>query len=218
MRRPDWRGGILRFMAPPRIEIVGGVYHINAKAVQGTKLFVDDEDRAAFLELVAHEIRHSHWQLLSYSLLTTHYHLLIRLQEPTLSSGFRRLMSRWARRYNRRHSRAGALWQRRFFDAYVVDDSHLYESIRYIARNAVRAGMCSRPEDWPWCNYGSAIGVSPPDPLVDETALLGLFGTPPAEARKRLKAFVDEPDPRKRRGLTSVRPASDHIVTASLNA
>lgn len=203
-------------MAPPRIEIVGGLYHINAKAVHGTKLFVDDEDRVSFLELVAHETRQSDWQLLSYSLLTTHYHLLICLKDLTLSSGFRRLMSRWARRYNRRHNREGALWQRRFFDAHVLDDSHLYESIRYIARNAVRAGMCSRPEDWPWCNYGSAIGVCAPDPLVDEKALLGLFGTRTAEARKRLKAFVDEPDPRKRRGLTFVRPASDLIVAASL--
>ncbi len=125
-------------------------------------------------------------------------------------------MSQCSRRYNRRHGRAGALWQRRFFDAHVLTDSHLYESIRYIALNAVRAGLCTEPEDWPWCNYGSAIGVCAPDPLVDEGALLGLFGTRPAEARKQLKAFVDEPDSRKRLGLTLVRPASDPILAASL--
>ena len=41
--RPDRRHP--RSMAPPRIEIVGQTYHVTAKAVHGTRLFVDDEDR-----------------------------------------------------------------------------------------------------------------------------------------------------------------------------
>lgn len=191
-------------MAPPRIEIENAIYHVNAKAVQGTKLFVDDADRLMFLDLLAREARASEWQLLSYSLMTTHYHLLVRIKELTLSSGFQRLGSTYARRYNERHERRGALWQRRFFDAMVESDSHLYEVIRYIARNAPKANACLRPEDWPWCNYGAAIGAFPADQLVDERALLGLFGTSPVAARRRLKAFVEETDPRVRRGQTRV--------------
>jgi REP element-mobilizing transposase RayT len=171
--------------------------------VHGAKAYVDDVDRLAFLDRVGSEIKRSKWELLMYSLLTNHYHQLIRLRDLTLSSGFQRLNSSYARYYNQRHGRRGALWQARFFDHMIEDDNHLLEAIRYIARNAPRANACRLPEEWPWCNYGAAIGVYPPDPLVDEQALLGLFGPSPREARRRLRAFVEEPDPRKRRGLTS---------------
>ena len=42
-----------RCMAPPRIEKVDMTYHVNDKAVDGTKLFRDDVDRESFLSLLA---------------------------------------------------------------------------------------------------------------------------------------------------------------------
>jgi putative transposase len=191
-------------MAPPRIEIAGCMYHVNAKAVQGTNLFRDDVDRLDFLARLAKEARASDWTLLAYSLMSTHYHVLLRINKLTLSSGFRRLNGDYSKNYNRRHDRRGALLQRRFFDSQIESDSHLLEVVRYIARNATRANLVESPEEWAWCSYGSAIGLESRDPIVDEEAILGLFGTSPALARKRLRAFVDEPDPRRRRGLTSV--------------
>ena len=191
-------------MAPPRIEVAGGLYHVNGKAVHGAGLFRDDVDRLVFLDRLRDQARLSEWTVLSYSLMTTHYHLLLKLHKPTLSSGFRRLNSLYAKDYNRRHARRGALWQRRFYDSLIESDEHLLEAIRYIARNATRANAVNRPEEWPWCSYGSALGLLPKDPIVDEDELLALFGARPDTARAQLRAFVEEPDPRRRRGLTPV--------------
>src|SRR4051812_4465851 len=118
------------------------------------------------------------------------------------------------RSYNRRHGRRGALWQRRFHDSIVEAEPHLYESIRYVALNPPRANMCARPEDWPWASYGAAIGVVPADPIVDEAELLCLFGTCPDDARKTLKAMVEERDPRIRVGQTRVRLTSDQALSS----
>jgi REP element-mobilizing transposase RayT len=196
-------------MAPPRIEIAGAVYHVNSKSVHGASLFADESDRALFLRLLNTEAHQSEWCVFAYSLMTNHFHLLLRLEKPTLSSGFQRLNSRYARLYNRRHGRRGALWQRRFFDSMVETEGHFYEAIRYIALNAPRAQLCERPEEWPWSGYGSALGVYPRDPLVNETELLGLFAPDPDEARRRLRSFVEEADPRARFGQTPVRLLSD---------
>jgi putative transposase len=136
--------------------------------------------------------------------MTTHYHLLLRLRELTLSSGFHRMNSLYARRYNRRYGRTGAVWQRRFFDEIVETDNHLYETIRYVALNPVRAHMCPTPEDWPWSNYASSIGVAAPDLVVDDAELTRLFGARPQEARRALRALVEEVDPRVRRSQTRV--------------
>jgi len=196
-------------MAPPRIEIVGVIYHVNGKAVHGVKLFVDESDRLLFLRLLRVQARKSGWCVLAYSLMTTHFHLLLRLDEPTLSSGFQRFNSVYARLYNRRHGRRGALWQRRFFDTLVETEAHLYEVIRYIALNAPRAQASDSAESWPWSGYGASVGAAPPDPLVDEHALLSFFAARPEEARKSLRVFVEEADPRRRLGQTGVRLLSD---------
>lgn len=191
-------------MPPPRIEVVDFVYHVNSKAVEGTRLFRDDVDRLAFRTLLKKEAVRSDWCVLAYSLMTTHFHVVFRLRKLTLSSGFQHLKSIYARSYNRRHGRRGALWQCRFYDSIVEAEPHLYEAIRYVALNAPRANACGQPEDWPWASYGAAIGVVPPDPVVDEAELLDLFGTCPDDARKTLKAMVEERDPRIRLGQTRV--------------
>jgi len=192
-------------MAPPRIQLVDMSYHVTGKAVDGTKLFRDDVDRLLFLRLLAFEAVRSGWCVLAYTLMTTHYHLVLRLRRLTLSSGFQRLNSVYAREYNRAHGRRGALWHRRYFDAMLVSDGHLYEAIRYVALNAPRAGICATAEDWPWSSYGAAIGVHAKDLIVDEPALLSLFGTRHDEARKTLRAIVEEADPRVRLSQTRVR-------------
>jgi putative transposase len=187
---------------PLRIELAGHAYHVNAKAVDGCKLFRDQLDCETFLSLLRAEVVRSDWSCIAYSLMSTHYHLLLRLRKCTLSSGLQHLNSMYARSFNRRYGRRGALWQRRFHDVLIESDAHLYEVNRYIALNAPRANMCDAPEEHLWCSYASAVGAFPPDPLVDEAELLGLFGTTAPQARRRLRAFVEEPDPRKRRALT----------------
>lgn len=191
-------------MAPPRIEVVGFTYHVNNGAVFGMKLCRDDDDRSTLLRMVQRERIRSGWCVLEYTVLTSHVHIVLRLRKPTLSSGFRDLGSLYARAYNRRHGRRGAVWLRRFYDSILESDRHLYETIRYVALNAPRAGMCERPEDWPWCSYAAAIGAAPRDPIVDEEALLRLFGTTPEEARANLKAFVEEADLGRRLSQTLV--------------
>lgn len=102
----------------------------------------------------------------------------------------------------------GAFWQRRFRDTLVESDSHLLELQRYFAYNAPRANLADAPEDWPYCNYGSLIGLHGPDPYVDEAELLALMAPNPRRARRLFREFVEERDPRVRRQM-SLRRRSD---------
>jgi REP element-mobilizing transposase RayT len=183
----------------PRLEIPGYAYHVYANAVDGCKAFRDDDDRDTFLFLLVNIASECKWSVLEYSVLSTHYHLLLMLEKGTLSRGMQRLNGRFARYYNRGSKRIGALWRARYDSKLVETDSYLRELVRYVARNAIRAGICERPEDYAWCSYGAAIKSELFDPIVDEERLLGLFGNDEARARRALRAFVDEPDPRKRR-------------------
>ena len=197
----------------PRIEQPGGLYHLNANSAFGMPLYRNEVDRWAFFRLLLDQARRSEWTVLIYSMMTTHFHMLIRLENTTLSSGFQRMQSIYARGYNKRHSRRGVVWQKRFHDELIDSEPHLYETIRYIALNAPRAKMCEKPQDYAWCSYGAAIGTHPPDPLVAEGELLELFAPNRAAARRRLREFVEERDPRERWRQTLVGGASDAAVT-----
>ena len=196
-----------------RVQEIGAYYHINANALNDMALYRDDVDRLRFLALLEDEVERSEWTLLEYTLMSTHYHLLLRLNKLTLSSGFQRLQSRYARAYNRRHNRRGPLWLRRFHDVMTVTETHLFEVIRYIALNPTRAGIVKRAEDWPWGSYGAAVGVDPPDSIADEEALLELFSPRPDVARRMLQEFVEEVNPRERWRQTRLRGASGAAQT-----
>ncbi len=47
----------------------------------------------------------------------------------------------------------GKFWQEEYFDRMIRDEAHWFNVVRYIEENPVKAGLCARPEDWP---FGSA--------------------------------------------------------------
>ena len=49
---------------------------------------------------------------------------------------------------NRMLGRTGEFWMEDYFDRYIRDGAHYEKTIRYIENNPVKAGLCSRPEEW----------------------------------------------------------------------
>jgi len=174
-------------------------YHAGARGLAAAPPFRTDVDRGVFLELLREEIERSGWTCLAYVLMGTHYHVIVRPNSITLSSGFQRLQSRHARYVNRSRARRGPVWDRRFHSVLVDSDEQLLEAARYVALNPTRAGLCRRPEDWPWSSYAATVGLAPPDPLVASGELLQCFGGDDEAGRSAYRAFVDELDPRRRR-------------------
>jgi putative transposase len=77
-----------------------------------------------------------------------------------------------ARRLHRKRDTAGcgAVYQSRFKAVPVHDETYFYRVIRYIERNAVRADLCDRADDWAWSSAsaeGRGMGIVIADwPLV----------------------------------------------------
>jgi REP element-mobilizing transposase RayT len=187
-----------------RIQEVDGIHHCTQHGVEDISIFRDDRDRQRFLYYLADELVRSDWECLAYTLMGTHYHLLLRLRKETLSTGLQHLNARYAQVFNRIYERRGHLFEARFHDEIVDSEAYRYEATRYIHLNAPKAGLCERPEDWPWCDYGSTMGIHSPDPIVDPSKALDFLGRDLRSARRLYRRFVEERDPRVRRGLTRV--------------
>ena len=55
-----------------------------------------------------------------------------------------------ARTINKLSGSSGAVWQRESFDRIVRNEDEWREKYEYIRNNAVKAGLCEKPEDYPW--------------------------------------------------------------------
>jgi REP element-mobilizing transposase RayT len=175
---------------PLRIQFAGGFYHVMARGNERRAIFQDDFDRRAFLDQLWRVCDRLTWRVWSYCLMNNHYHLLVETQRPTLARGMRDINGVYAQAYNRRHDRVGHLFQGRYVARLVQKESYLLVLTRYIALNPVRAGLCTRPDEWLWSSYGLiARNVPLPDRLAGPQ-LLAMFGFPPSAARLRFQEFV----------------------------
>lgn len=111
--------------------------------------------------------------------------------DPNLDRGLKHLNGVYAQGFNHRHGRVGHLVQDRYHAAIIEREAHLLESIRYIALNPVRAGLCRRPELWPWSSYPTVLGLADV-PFVTTGEVLRLFGRTVESARRRLRDYVNE--------------------------
>jgi putative transposase len=175
----------------PREELAGGVHHVYARGNDRRRIFGDDADRQAYLQLLAAVIRRQHWYCLAYCLMDNHLHLLIETPQPNLGEGMQRLHGAYGRDFNARHQRAGHLFQGRYGSRPVRTEAHLWTAAAYIAANPVDAGACARPEDWPWSSHAAVVDRTAPA-WLDTSRLLAHFGAAGGDPLLRYAEAVAE--------------------------
>ena len=175
---------------PLRIEYPGAVYHVTSRGNGRNFIFLNDEDREAFLQILSQTIERCNWLCHGFCLMDNHYHLLIETLDPTLSRGMRHLNGVYTQSFNRRHSRVGHVFQGRYKAILVQKDSHLLELCRYVVLNPVRAKMVEDPEEWKWSSYqATSFAVSKLAWLTTDW-ILGQFARNRKTARENYQIFV----------------------------
>lgn len=146
---------------PPRILVAGGVYHVVARGNARQMIFLDDVDRAWWLEILEIEAALLEVEVIAYCQMGNHFHLLVCTPRANLPRFMRRLNGGYAQRSNRRHRRDGHLYQGRYGARLVQQDAHLLAHLRYIVRNPVTGGLCDHPRDWRWSSHRATLGLEP---------------------------------------------------------
>jgi hypothetical protein len=99
------------------------------------------------------------------------------------------LSFRYTRWINWREKRTGHLFQGRYKAVLVDGESYLHELVRYIHLNPVRAGMVTRPEEYPWSGHRAYLGMETLPWLTTEWMLVQ-FGKSLTKALAAYAAFV----------------------------
>lgn len=177
---------------PLRIEYEGAVYHVTSRGNGRQDIYVNDEDRHAFLEVLGDVVERLNWTCHAYCLMSNHYHLLIDTPDANLSRGMRHLNGVYTQGFNRRHGRVGHVLQGRFKSILVEKDSYLLELARYVVLNPVRAKMVRSARDWPWSSYGATSGQQGPLSFLTTDWILAQFGGERKGATASYRKFVKQ--------------------------
>lgn len=131
----------------------GLVYHVLNRAVGRSRLFDKQADYAAFETVLEQAWVRLPTRLLCFCALPNHWHLVVWPREDGELSEFMRWLTvthtqRW---HAHRHTAGtGPLYQGRFKSFPIQGDAHLLTVCRYVERNALRAELVERAEDWRW--------------------------------------------------------------------
>ena len=177
---------------PLRIEYDGALYHVTSRGNERKPIFKDDGDRELFLTTLWQVSERFHWLCHAYCLMNNHYHLVIETPDGNLSKGMRQLNGVYTQAFNRRHHRAGHLFQGRFKGILVQKESHYLEVCRYVVLNPVRAKTVKHPREWAWSSYRATGGLAAVPRCLKVEEILGHFGQRRGPAQDKYREYVGE--------------------------
>ena len=153
-----------------RAVVPGTALHVIQRGNNRGRCFFRDSDRAAYLGYLRRFASPCGCLVHAYCLMSNHVHLLV---TPQTADACALLMKQLGQHYvqyvNRSHGRTGTLWEGRFRSCVAESERYVLACYRYIELNPVRAGIVSRPREYPWSSYranaqGEGDGLLAPHP------------------------------------------------------
>lgn len=167
------------------------------RGIERRNLFLDDGDRADLLERLERILPEEGWRCFAWVFMPNHVHLVVQSTQGRLSRLMSRVNTGFAQAFNRRHCRAGYLFQNRFKSRVVQDEIDLAGLVAYVHRNPMRSQIVHsllELETYPWCGLGGLLGTRPTRDFESIDECLQLFAPDPGIARARLRQWIAHAD------------------------
>src|SRR6185295_16459566 len=136
---------IARYIVP------GYCYHLINRGNRRAEVFHSAADYEQFLALIHRAQSRLELPILALCLMPNHIHIVV---QPRAAQDVSRWMQwvftthvHWS---HAKYGTTGRLWQGRFKAFLCQADHHLLTVMRYVERNALRAQLVERAEDWNW--------------------------------------------------------------------
>ncbi len=137
----------------PRIDVGGEIYHVINRANGRATIFQSEEDYRFFENLLFSSLQEHNALCMAYIVMPNHWHLLIKTYaDGELSRVMRKITQVHTQQMHIKKKSVGSghLYQGRYKSFVIDTDNYFVGAVKYIERNAVRAKLCERVEDWRW--------------------------------------------------------------------
>ncbi len=173
----------------------GLCYHVLNRGHNRDTVFPADEDRQAFLGLLARYRDRFAARLYDYCLMTNHFHLVLQFPDPRALSAFMAgLLRAYVHHLHRRYGFVGHLGQGRFQSPAVACDAYLLSCGRYVERDPLAAGLVEAPWDYPGSS-AAAYALGRADGLVAANPWYEALAASAVARQQRWQEFLLGADP-----------------------
>jgi putative transposase len=163
----------------PRLTLAGHPHHVIQRGNNRQPIFLSDDDRLQFLQLLAEYAEKFKVAVHAYVLMDNHIHLLA---TPASDDGLPQMMQALGRRYvryfNDRHARTGTLWEGRYRSTLIQTERYLLACMVYIDLNPVRAGIVAAAADFAWSSHRHYAGLRADRQITPHPLYWALGNTP----------------------------------------
>ncbi|MFA5524102.1 MAG: transposase [Tissierellales bacterium] len=173
----------------PRIEYQGCLYHVMTRGNNGEFVFANTEEKQMYLDLIRKYKEKYSFKLYAYCILDNHVHILIEQEDTSLSKIMQGIQQSYTQRYNIKYKRTGHVFQQRYKAEICDKDQYLFQLIKYIHNNPVKAGL-EGGLNYRWSSHKEYIFNNGSE-LIDIDYILGLFARDKKRAVRVYKEFMD---------------------------
>ncbi|HEY1784350.1 MAG TPA: transposase [Pirellulales bacterium] len=156
-----------------RYFVAGGTYFFTVVTDRRAPLFADARARSLLGSVFRRCILRQPMSVLAIVLLPNHLHCLWTLPpgDSAYSDRWRWLKGEFTRHWlavggleqaitdSHKRERRRSVWQRRFWEHAIRDETDLERHADYIHYNPVRHRLVSRPCDWPWSSFHRWVAI-----------------------------------------------------------
>ena len=178
-----------------RYILPGHTYHLTHRCHNRSFLFRFARDRTEYQRRLRSAVKEYKISLLTYCITRNHTHLVARAKDAETISGFmQKLEGEFAEYYNLRKRRSGAFWEGRYWCTMVETGEYVWNCMKYVDLNMVRAGVVRHPSEWEWCGYRELVGERQRYRLLDMAEAHSVCGNGSQESfRTNYRHVIGEP-------------------------
>lgn len=186
--------------------VTGQIYHVFNRSIARQPIFTNNSSCYRAMEIISYyqfletPLRFSHFirlpkdlknstldallqskkrvKILAYCLMPNHLHFLIQeISDKGISTFMSNLQNSYAKYFNIKNERNGALFQQMFKTKLIETDEQLIHVVRYIHLNPLTSYILSNIEElseYPWSSFQEYLGTSKRD-IIDKELVLGFF-------------------------------------------
>lgn len=138
----------------PRSYIKTPFLHVMTQGINKSYIFEKEEDIRQYIKIMKNLSKEQEIEIIAYCIMNNHAHILIKTEDlKELSKYMQRLNTIYGKYYNQKYNRVGYVFRDRYQSEGIYSEEHLYNCIKYIYENPVKAGICNKAEEYLYSNY-----------------------------------------------------------------
>jgi putative transposase len=186
---------------PLRIAYPNAWYHVMNRGRRAEKIFLDNLDYKAFVELLQETSEDWNVRIAAYCLMPNHYHMLIQTPDANISRAMRHVNGVYTQRFNSRHHHDGQLFRGRYKSILVNGDSYLLQLVRYIHRNPIKAGLVENSDFYAWSSHKAYVSIAKKWDWLHKGFILGILTSDKSKQMRAYRRFMAADEDEKITGI-----------------